>query len=328
MTGPGSSDDWSFDLFPDDRTDTEREPKRRPAFKSRSAARPGGIAPPTRALRLGGAVAVLVAVTVVIASVASGNSEGAADRAYLTRLVAPADQSQAVGVALVSLLDGKLQSYESVESSLNQLLQRQQAALSAATAIRPSPTLRTEYQQVIDALQFRADGLAGLLNGIRDASTSAQNAGLADILSMEAGRLIASDVLWEDEVVKPAKIQAAHDGATDVSPPPSIFLSNTALASAATMAGVLNKLHSPTTATKSTQLLKSGDTGPAVSAWQRSLNKWLARQSGQTLLTVNGTFDQATVNATQALQTAEQITVDGVVGPATRSALTHATASG
>lgn len=323
MAGPSSSDDWAFDLFPDAPAKVGRKTGRP---RSGNTARPGGVRPSTRALRLGVAIALFVIATVLIVSVAAGNNEGDADRAYLSALAQPANASQAVGTALVKVLAGSLPSYGELESTLSGLLQRQQQALSEGTAIQPSPTLRSEYQPVIDALQFRVDGLTGLLKGFRDANGGASNGALAAVLSAEAERLVASDVLWEDDVVQPADAQAARDGARNVSAPPSTFLSNADLALPSTMTAILEKLRSPAAAVTPTQLLKAGDTGPAVSGWQRSLNAWLARQSGQTELPITGTFDQATVNATQALQAAEQISVDGVVGPATRNALKTAQA--
>ena len=43
-----------------------------------------------------------------------------------------------------------------------------------------------------------------------------------------------------------------------------------------------------------TSVLKLGDKGKAVTAWQRQLNTWIARQPGLTKLKLTGIFDQAT----------------------------------
>jgi peptidoglycan hydrolase-like protein with peptidoglycan-binding domain len=61
--------------------------------------------------------------------------------------------------------------------------------------------------------------------------------------------------------------------------------------------------------------LSEGDTGAAVRTLQTRLNVWGAS------LTVDGDFGAATLAAVKAFQTKEKLTVDGVVGPATWSAL-------
>ncbi len=82
-----------------------------------------------------------------------------------------------------------------------------------------------------------------------------------------------------------------------------------------------------TTPSTTAPLLKLGDKGAAVTAWQTQLNAWLkATAPTQTLLTVDGTFGASTQTATEALQTASGLTPDGIVGPSTRQALATALA--
>ena len=61
--------------------------------------------------------------------------------------------------------------------------------------------------------------------------------------------------------------------------------------------------------------LTEGDTGPAVQRLQTRLNVWGAT------LTVDGNFGPATLVAVKAFQAAQKLTVDGIVGPQTWSAL-------
>src|SRR5260370_15449896 len=61
--------------------------------------------------------------------------------------------------------------------------------------------------------------------------------------------------------------------------------------------------------------LTEGDTGPAVQTLQSRLNGWGAT------LTVDGSFGRAALAAVKAFQAAQKLTVDGVVGPQTWSAL-------
>jgi len=67
------------------------------------------------------------------------------------------------------------------------------------------------------------------------------------------------------------------------------------------------------------QLLREGSRGPAVSAWQSTLNKLAAKGTpSQAKVAVDGIFGPATKAATQAFQKWAHIDADGVVGPQTQ----------
>jgi peptidoglycan hydrolase-like protein with peptidoglycan-binding domain len=86
---------------------------------------------------------------------------------------------------------------------------------------------------------------------------------------------------------------------------------------------------STTTPASTAPVLKLGDKGPAVTTWQTQLNVWLKQTAPtQTPLTTDGTFGAATQTATKALQTAQGLAPDGIVGPSTRHALATALRSG
>jgi peptidoglycan hydrolase-like protein with peptidoglycan-binding domain len=72
-------------------------------------------------------------------------------------------------------------------------------------------------------------------------------------------------------------------------------------------------------------VLSLNATGPDVTSWQTQLNAWLKLTAPtQTPLTVDGTFGATTRTTTEALQTAQGLAPDGVVGPTTRQALQRA----
>jgi peptidoglycan hydrolase-like protein with peptidoglycan-binding domain len=85
----------------------------------------------------------------------------------------------------------------------------------------------------------------------------------------------------------------------------------------------LGALTAASTTTSSTApVLKLGDTGQDVVAWQNALNQWIqASGSSLTPLTADGNFGAGTQAATVALQTAAGLGPDGIVGPTTRQAL-------
>lgn len=63
-----------------------------------------------------------------------------------------------------------------------------------------------------------------------------------------------------------------------------------------------------------TQLLRKGDSGPAVGGWQHFLNK-----AGYSLA-VDNRFGEATERATRGFQAAHGLRADGIVGPNTKAA--------
>ena len=72
-------------------------------------------------------------------------------------------------------------------------------------------------------------------------------------------------------------------------------------------------------------LLARGDVGPAVGAWQEQLNRWLvAHADHRSLLAVDGVFGPRSEDITRAFQSAQGITVDGLVGPETRATMVGA----
>lgn len=66
--------------------------------------------------------------------------------------------------------------------------------------------------------------------------------------------------------------------------------------------------------TRPAPVLRRGDRGPRVAAWQHELNA-----HADTAVLADGIFGARTARATRALQRAHGVTVDGVVGPRTRA---------
>jgi hypothetical protein len=276
--------------------------------------------------RLLAAVVVFVFVGVLIVSLAGGEDVGAADRAYLTSVAGPATDSQAVGTELAGVLSRPKLTKMTLDAALSKLIRRQHDDTALASAINPAPRLRSAQLQALDALRLRDSGLTGLRAGFRDAEANPGRRGWAVALAAQADRLVSSDVIWQDLFLAPAQAQIGRDGVQGALVPKSTFLANLSLATAASLATVLGKLEgmaAPSTGASS--VLKPGASGPAVKAWQRELNKWLARQAGAKLLTVvltvDGQYGQSTMATTERFQTAAGIAADGVVGPATRTAL-------
>jgi Putative peptidoglycan binding domain len=330
---PPDESPWLIDFFEEGETHENvplDEPTGSPARSEappKRASRVPSTEGRTRAARLAVLVVVILAIAVVIIIVVGGGSEAGADSAYLSKVAVPAQDSQSVGAALNTLLSAAPASVSGLESSLSQLLSRQQRDLNETAAISPPPRLRSEQQQAVSAMQFRVGGLSGLLSGLQEAVAHPTEANWASELSVQADGLIASDVIWRDFFVKPTTAQVVSDGTLHAIVPSSTFVANANITAPGAMLAVLQHAEGHSTPpTVSTGVLQLGDRSAAVRAWQVRLNEWIAHQAGLTKLKLTGSYDQPTQAATEALQRAAKITVDGIAGPETQAALTSALA--
>lgn len=273
-------------------------------------------------MRLLAVVAGTVFLLVLIGTLTGGEDRAAADRSYLEHLAGPATDSQAVGTELTALLRDRALTANHLEGRLRTLGQRQAHDTARLAEITPPPRLRSQHAQALQAFRFRDSGLAALLSGVV-AATAARGSAGAGVLAAAAERLLTSDVVWRDFFVARTEAQLRVDGAARSPVPRSVFLADPNLGTPEAMANVLALLRAGGGAA-SAAVLRPGATGTSVVLWQRQLNEWLAHQPGRRQLPLTGIYDQATGAATVRLQRAAGIATDGVVGPATRSALTHA----
>ena len=93
----------------------------------------------------------------------------------------------------------------------------------------------------IDTLQLRVSGVQGLADTFARNPTS-KTPGEAAILSEQADRLLASDVIWDDLYKGPLTAQLQSEGISGVTVPDSKFVSNRDLTSERSMSLLLTRL--------------------------------------------------------------------------------------
>jgi murein L,D-transpeptidase YcbB/YkuD len=212
------------------------------------------------------------------------------------------------------------------------LIQRQKQETTQLQSIKAPPRLRNEHQQAIEAFQFRLSGLNGLRDAVDAQGKSTDSNAFASLVAAQTQRLLTSDVVWNVLFAAPARSQLRTDGANVVTVPASRFLKSTDLASPNALTDVLAGLQGAATGggptSGKTAVLKQGDKGTAVAAWQGQLNKWLkVAYPTQQAIATDGVFGPGTVQVTGQFQQAEGLAVDGAVGPATRAAMAKALAN-
>lgn len=332
----GRDDDIEFDFFDEPETVEVVQAGRRLPRLQRSrgggsgegprrppASRPPGLVP---IARLAGLIAIVI-VTVVLfvfwIDACQGTSKHDEYASYVSKVRTLAQNSQSLGSEFASRLIAPGLKQADLETSLQTYAQQEQQAYDQAQQIRVPGPLRSIHQHLVDALELRAKGLAGLGDALSQ-TAAVENASAALKLTDEAALLTTSDVVWDQLYRAAATEQMKALGVTGVVIPESHFIANTDLVSARSFGLLLQRLHGLSTGSAPAPLLKPGDSGAAVGVWQVQLSRWLRKaQPQQALVAITRIFDPATEAATKTLQIAASITPDGIVGPATRQALTR-----
>jgi hypothetical protein len=289
----------------------------------RPASPPSGLVP---LARLAGLVAVVI-VTVVAFVFWIGACQGAGKHAeyagYLSKVGTLALSSSKLGTEFANTLLARGLKTGGLKTSLQGYAEQEQQAYDQAQQIRAPGPLRQAHQRLLDAFELRAKGLAGLSEALAlPSKPGADSSRLVGALTAQARLLTTSDVVWDQLYRLAATEQLKAQRVIGLVVPESRFIANTDRVGARSFALLLQRLHGVSTRSAPAPLLKAGESGAAVGAWQLQLNRWLRKaQPTQAQLAITRRFDPATEAATKTLQTAASITPDGIVGPATRRAL-------
>lgn len=254
-------DDLEFDFF-DEPATTESQPAssrvRLPRRGGRGTGmrRPGG--PPrglTPILRLLVAIVVLVALLVVfgllIQSCASTSKHDTYAN-YMNDAAKIAHSSQEDGAAVANALTTPGAKASSLAGTLRGIADQERQNVAQAERLDAPGPLRPENQQLIEALQLRISGVDGIAKTLDQLSKSSKASTDATVLSAQADRLLASDVVWSDLFKQPAAAEMATQGVKGVAPPDSVFVANRQLLSESSMTLLVQRLNGASTGGKVT----------------------------------------------------------------------------
>ena len=208
---------------------------------------PTGIVP---LARLVGLVAIAIAIVVGLVfwvGACQGKSRHDEYSSYAQQVRSIADSSHKVGTEFANKLIQPGLKPTDLETSLQQWSQQEQQAYDQAQQIRPPGPLRQIHQRVLDALQLRAMGLAGLANALARPENEKDAASFANALTDPAKLLSASDVVWVQLYRQPATQELQRLGITGVVIPPSQFLTNADLVSNRSFQVMFPRLHGAST---------------------------------------------------------------------------------
>jgi hypothetical protein len=249
-------DDIDFDFFEDEAATTEgpstqsrvRLPRRggRGTGKRRPAGPPRGLTPLLRLLAL---IALIVAVLVFFGLVlqsCAATSKHDRYQHYMTQVATIAHSSEDDGAAVANALTTPGTKVSGLTTKLAGIAEQERQNVAAARRLNPPGPLRDENQAIIQALQLRVSGVAGLAKTFATTASS-KSSGDAAILASQAERLLASDVVWDDFFKDASTAVMASKGVSGVVAPDSNFVANEDFITEHSMTLVLQRLRGAST---------------------------------------------------------------------------------
>jgi CARDB protein len=252
--------DIDFDFFEDEPPTEESSRTQRsirrpgPRGPSRPPSAPQNLTP---LLRLVGLIAFAILIVVLLvfwiqSCQASGKTK--TYKSYMTKIADVGSSSQQIGRQLGQALLTPGVKAAQLQQQVSGLARQEQQNVNRARAITPPGPLRDEQQAVIQALEYRVSGLAGLANALGAVPGTKNTDQAAGLLATQMRRLLASDVIWDDSFKGPGTTELDHQGVTGTNDnggplvPSSHFLQNPELASATAMASIVSRLQGASSA--------------------------------------------------------------------------------
>jgi peptidoglycan hydrolase-like protein with peptidoglycan-binding domain len=313
--------DFEFDFFPDRPASATAEEDEELLWEEsrddpparRSAAPTGPQVVMRRRIAAGAAVALLLLIIIIVVVTSSGGGGGGGSyRGYVNDVSPIASDSQQAGAAL-SGVSGK-----DAISKVDTLIQQTVDDVTRLQALNPPSTLQGVQSQALAALDLRLTGLQGIRSTIVQAQAGASGS-WDSAVSTQVDDLVASDVIWSRAVRNQA------NGVLEAHGLGGVFPGSTFVGDRSSLLKSLRALLGATTGgSTNAAVLKVGDTGQDVVAWQNQLNQWLQKTGSTQTVTADGNFGATTQTVTEQLQTAAGLSPDGIVGASTRQALQQA----
>jgi len=167
---------------------------------------------------------------------------------YMSKVSEVASSSQTIGGQLSNALLQTGVKQAALQRRIAGFARQEQLDVERARQITPPGRLRDEHQAALEALQFRVSGLNGLANALAATARTKDVDRAAAVLASQMQRLLASDVVWDDEFKAPSQAELRRQGVTGTNAnggplvPDSNFLQSSELVSASQLAPVLQRI--------------------------------------------------------------------------------------
>lgn len=237
------STEIEFDFFEEPATSEAARPERRPRrARRRPPGPPSGLTPLLRLIGLISFAILIVVLLVFWVSSCRGEAKKDTYSDYMQDVDGIANQSERIGTSLNNALVRADIRQAELTRTLDGLAKQQVQLVEAAEGLDEPGPLRNEHQHMIEALQFRVSGLQGIGNAFAPRSRARNASQAGDLLAAQARRLIASDVVWDDQFKDPARVELRRQDIQGVNVPDSNFVQNPTLATSTAMAAVWSRV--------------------------------------------------------------------------------------
>jgi CARDB protein len=215
---------------------------RRPQFRPS-----GGLTPLLRLVGLIAFAILVVVLLVVWAQGCSSDHQRGAYRSYMDEIGSVGKDSQSIGSRLAELLTTPGVKQADLLSQLDGLIQQEQQEVTQAQKLDPPGPIHAEHEQAVQALALRVNGMQGLATAFQTTAAKVDSVQAGTTLSIQARRLLASDIVWSDLFKTPAAKELSNRNVTGVAVPPSVFVTDPDLYSAKSMTLVWKRVHGAST---------------------------------------------------------------------------------
>jgi hypothetical protein len=240
--------DIEFDFFEESET-REAAAEERPRRRGRRppVRPPTGLTPLLRLVGLISFAILIVLLLILWVNSCRESQRKDTYKSYIGQVSDLANQSEALGKRLNTLLTTRGTKETQVEQELTGLAQQQQQLSTRARQIEPPGRLRPEHQAVIEAFDLRVSGLNGMAAAFSGTASSKNSTQAGAGLAGQMKRLVASDVVWDDLFKEPTKKELERQQITGVEIPSSIFIRNPDITTATSMKAVWERIHGAST---------------------------------------------------------------------------------
>jgi hypothetical protein len=272
--------DFEFDFFEEPATQ-EAPARDRTLRRPRGPRVPRGPIRPraglTPLLRLLGLIAFAILVVVLLLLwVQSCQEDAKRDTysSYMTGMSQVGSDSERVGRELSDVLTTPGIRSAELQKQLSGLVQQQVRATDRARSLDPPGPLLDPHEAAIESMQFRVDGLSGLVEAFRRTQGSKDAAAAGALLASQAERLVASDVIWDDLFKEPAVAELQNQDVSGVEVPDANFVQTPDLASTRSMVPIWERINGSAA---------SGGTGTVSGLHGTNIESVKVSPGGQTL---------------------------------------------
>ena len=223
--------DIEFDFFdesPTAESETRKKdgpPGRRPKLPKRPPTPPGGAQLYRLGLLIAGAI-LLAVILILVVNNCRGDRKQSAYEGYIEDVSGVASESAEIGRQLNNRLTTPGIRLEQLRSDVEGLQEQQDQILRRTEELSPPGPLVEQQEALVETMQFRVNGLAGLARGLQLVAQTEDPQESGANLANQAQRLVASDVVYADAFRAASQSVLEQQDVTNVAIPASVFVQN------------------------------------------------------------------------------------------------------